>query len=107
MADRIEYVHIHFYQGVTSPKVARTSKSEASVFLDAFEDDGQKRKKVLKIEREDDVIIATHLESGRVRDYPWSSSRQATRADDRYVDDDPRTGKLKPAKAEAKGKVSA
>jgi hypothetical protein len=106
MAERIEYVHLHFHQGVTSPKFARPSKSDASVFLDAFEDDGRTRKRVLRLERENDTIIATHVESGRVRDFPWSAARQGTRADERYVDNDPRTGTLKP-KPEAKGKVSA
>jgi hypothetical protein len=97
MAERVEYVHVHFHQAVTSPRSARPSKSDASVFLDAFLDDGSKRKRELKLEREGDVIIATHVETGRVREYPWSAARQATRADVRYVDDDPRTGKLKPA----------
>lgn len=99
MAERIEYVHVHFHQSVTSPKIARPSGSDKSVFIDAFEDDGVRtRKRVIKLEREGETIIMTHLESGRVRDCPWSSVRQATRADDRYVDNDPRTGTLKPAK---------
>jgi hypothetical protein len=108
MAEKIEYVHVHFHQAVTSPRSARPSKSDASVFLDAFSDDGEgratSRKRILKLEREGDVLIATHLESGRVRDYPWSAARQATRADERYEDNDPRTGKLKPPPA-AKSKA--
>jgi hypothetical protein len=103
MAERIEYVHLHFHQGVTSPKFARPSKSDASVFLDAFDDDGMgKRKRILKLERENDTIIATHVESGRVRDFPWSAARQGTRADERYLDNDPRTGVLKTPAAKGK-----
>jgi len=103
MADRIEYVHVHFHQAVTSPRSARPSKSDASVFLDAFLDDGSRRRRELRLEREGDVIIATHLASGRIRDYPWSAARQATRADVRYVDNDPRTETLKP---DSKGKAT-
>lgn len=92
MSEKVEYVHVHFHQAVSSPARARASKTDASVFLDAFLDDGQgKRKRTMKIERDGGVLIATDLATGRVREYPWSAARQATRADKRYVDDDPRT----------------
>ena len=102
MAERIQYVHVHFHQAVTSPKYPRAQSDAKSTFLDAFEGEDMKRTRVLKIEREGDALIATHLGTGWVREYPWSAARQATRADPRCVNDDPRQG-LRPVEAKGKG----
>lgn len=88
----IEYVHVHFDTGVTPPSKASTHGIDKSVFLDAFVGDARGRKQVYRLERDGHVVTATDLKTGITRDYPWARVREALRADDQYVNRDPRQG---------------
>lgn len=93
----IEYVHLQFFDGVTPPTSASYQGGDRSIILDAVPQ-GVRR---MRIVRDGDAVIATCSKTGRVREYPWQTVRQALRADVRHVERDPRLDLLPAHRAKA------
>ena len=91
--NKTEYVHVHFREAITPPSTASTHGIERSVFLDAFVGDSSHRRRVFELVKVGDTVRATAVGTGVIRDYPWALVRQALRADNAYINGDPRQGK--------------
>lgn len=92
MSERVQYVHIQFHEGVTSPANANMHGAARSVLLDAFCFDDRKVTRKLRLERVGDAVIATDIRTGFIREYPWGTVRQALRVDEGCINGDPRQG---------------